>query len=463
MGKALSAVLLAPSACDKRDHPERPNVVMVVLDTVRRDRMSCYGYPRKTTPFLEDLSHRCAVYTNAYSTTCWTLPAHASFFTGLFAIAHGAHHEHLWLDSDIPTLAEILEDADYDTIGYSENPFVSPQTNLSRGFRQFTVRSSFEQPPTHTFLEQVLDAHQDRPFFCFMNLLSAHQPYQNAGPFLGRYLSDEAYATQYGYEFLEMLMKEELDKKWLRHLSEHYDATVRYADYCVEHMVRALEGKGQWGKTLFIVTSDHGENLGEHGLLEHQLCLYETLVRVPLLIHYPGEDGPQGEDPRLTQLTDLFPTVLRLAGVDLPARAHQAKCLLDAQAGLDEEGAFFENYRYPIFGDYATLPAAKLPPPEALNSPRMQRFDRRLKAVCHNGMKLIRGSDGRDELYDLSSDPQEIRNLAHEPSADKTRQALSERLEGLTARYRPESAPDRERREPLRQETIELLKSIGYV
>ena len=325
------------------------------------------------------------------------------------------------------------------------------------------MRSSFEQPPTHALLEEILTSHEDRPFFCFMNLLSAHQPYQNAGPFLGKYLTDEAYATQYGYEFLEMLMEEELDRKWLRHLSEHYDATVRYADYCVEQMVRALESKGQWEKTLFVIASDHGENLGEHGLLEHQLCLYETLLRVPLLIHYPGGHGPHGEDPRLTQLTDLFPTVLRVAGVDGPAGGHQGRCLLDAGPGLDDEGAFFENYRYPIFGSYAALPGAKLPPPEALNSPRMRRFDRRLKAVCHKGLKLIRGSDGQDELYDLSRDPQETRNLAHEPSSAKTREALSERLEGLTARYQREPAPAREGQEPIRQETIELLKSIGYV
>jgi arylsulfatase A-like enzyme len=367
------------------------------------------------------------------------------------------------LDASIPTLAEALQRAGYRTLGISENPFVGPHTGLTKGFEKFILRASDEEPPVPEHVAAFLDADKTKPFFCFINLLSCHQPYTNAGDCLGMYLSDPAYRDRCGYDFFTELAKEKLDETWLTHLGEHYDATVRHADQLTQAIVGVVEKRNLLDSTMLVVTSDHGENLGEHGLLEHQMCLYQTVVSIPLLVRFPEGREAGKTVKRPVQLVDIAPTVAEITQVPLRISNCQGASLLSPENG-ENRVVFLENYRHAAFGRCKDLQGIKLPPPEILNNPRVVACNRRLKSVVRTdlGLKLVVGTDGSRLGYDLTKDPEEKHSVADDPNFRRQFEDLEKAMQAATSRFvtRPDNDDDKA---PVSKDTVELLKSIGYL
>ncbi|MCB9797641.1 MAG: sulfatase-like hydrolase/transferase [Alphaproteobacteria bacterium] len=310
--------------------PTRPTVVFVVLDTVRADRLSLCGYDKPTSPTLQRLAAEGASFTcRAYAPGSWTLPSHASYFTGLDLAEHGAHPvpEGVQvtataelvrpLDERHPTLAERLAARGYQTVALSANPVLSKASGLLRGFERSRAPEAFGPLHGRGFgeaLRQVLRGGVDpeRPLFLFVNIADAHQPWAPIPDDLGWLPPREGLLWEVGGEedLWARFFKDELPaaerEALLTQLSDVYDHGVYRADQNLNLLLEQLDDYG-WlsGGYRLVVTSDHGELLGEHGLIDHGHYLWEGNNRVPLLVWEAGRSWALPEPVSARVVHDL--------------------------------------------------------------------------------------------------------------------------------------------------------------
>jgi choline-sulfatase len=432
-----------------------PNVLLIVLDTARPDRFSLYGHDRPTTPNLDSLAVESTVFTNAYSTSSWTSPSHASLFTGTLPCIHGATQE---TEAALPqlsasslTLSEVLWESGYRTSAFVGNAVLHSQSGFSQGFEEYihTWQLSFEnEHPTESLVRTVLDRQSDRPFFVFINMIEPHSPYDSSREFLGRY-DRHPEIDLVSSSWVEHVSGDRvLSATEIEHLSDLYDSEIQYVDAFVGRIVSLLRERGMLDETLLVITADHGEHFGDHGLMEHLFNLYETNVRVPLLIRYAGL--PTSRDPTLIQLTDPFDAIIRLT--EAPSIAISTSFFSSEERTADHS-VVMEHY-YPLWF-FARTPGSR-------DHPGLDRFKRRLRAVRAGNLKLIVGSDGSVELYDVVRDPGELQDLSSVDEHATTVQDLRTRLyDALGDCWDSERAS--ETAIDLDDETIRELKSLGYI
>jgi hypothetical protein len=303
--------------------PGAPTVVFVVLDTVRADHTSLCGYGRPNTPFLESLVAEGASFScHTYAPGSWTLPSHASFFTGRSVPEHGVHFvlptdedRKVFegtgfytrpLDDRLPTLAEDFAGRGYQTVSVSANPLIGPDTGLTRGFQVAEVENSRGWKVVRTvqhLLRWRVD--RERPLFLFVNLVDAHEPWEPVpdgldwveprsaigwgGPW-SPFGLDDLFPWMYPRDdTFDRFVRGELSPQeagpWLAHVTDVYDHGVLQADRAVERLVHSLRAHGWADDGLrLVITSDHGEHLGEHGLGDHGRFAHEPVIRIPLVV-----------------------------------------------------------------------------------------------------------------------------------------------------------------------------------
>jgi len=375
-------------------NPESPeNVLFVVMDTVRKDHLTPYGYDRPTTPGLAEFAEEATVFEEAVAPAPWTLPVHASLFTGLYPSEHGADQENPYLDG-VTTLAETLSRAGYDTACYSSNAWITPYTHLTDGFDDqdnfFEVMpGDFLSGPLarawqtlndHEALRAVADklvslgntAHEylaggegadsktptviDRTrnfvddsdgWFAFINLMDAHLPYYPPPEFAEEFAPgvDASEICQNSKEY-NAGARDVDDEEWeaIRGL---YDAEIAHIDAELTRLFEHLKSTGQWEETMVVVCADHGELHGEHDLYGHEFGVYDPLVNVPLMVKHPALSADRRDD--LVELLDLYHTTLDALGVeggtpesagDVARRLDPTRSLLSAEyRSFDEGGA----------------------------------------------------------------------------------------------------------------------------
>ena len=268
-------------ACDGGDDglaaaPGAPDIVLIVIDTARADRFSFMGYPRATTPRIDGLAAQGIAFTNAHSTSSWTVPSHASLFTGLYTVEHGANQEHNRLEEGPATLAELLGAAGYETVAVSGNAVVGQRTGLVRGFQRYQKawrERNRGDPPgpaehrTGPIVEALLsETDRDRPYFLFVNFVEPH----------GRYWAPAEHRKRFVPEDIdEALVQEALAVRAWRHylnpralgdahyavLNDLYDAELAYVDDLVADLLERLKRLGRLDNAVVVITSDHGETL----------------------------------------------------------------------------------------------------------------------------------------------------------------------------------------------------------
>jgi arylsulfatase A-like enzyme len=450
---ATAHTLLAPTAeaqtgTAPRGARKRPNVLFIVLDTARADVFSCYGCPRETTPHIDAIASEGILYERAIAPAPWTLPSHAAMFTGKLPSHTGTDAEQQFLDDRFTTLAEILAEHGYRTFGYSNNEYVAARYNLAQGFQQFHAfslgrtwrqnllanrmreglhQSDYGAAETNRVVSRwIRQAHAaGQPFFAFINYMEVHHRY-GVTPDYRRWLPEDVSPEQalrvnqsiWAYSAGRVPMSAQ-DWRILRAL---YDGDATYLDRRIGELVDRLRALGVLDDTLLIITSDHGEHFGEHGLGGHDFSLYDELLHVPLIIRYP-QAFPAGQRvPRLVSLLDLFPTILDAAGIEWQDRdtLHGRSLLPPAEA--DEVTPAVSECAVPLHVLHHLQ--AAYPPCDA------RRFLRRLKSIHDGQHKYIWTSDGQEELYNVRRDPLEAKNLIrqHPEKARQLRAALENRL-----------------------------------
>ena len=422
-GCVLSACLLtvmggtAPSVAKAR----RPNIVLVILDTTRGDALSCHGYPRPTSPHIDELARESALFLHASASSPWTAPSVASMFTGYLPSEHGLDASSLLLDRSRETLAEVLGEAGYQTVAFSNNPWISPVTQLDQGFEKFedvwreNASSPYPDSGARRTNERVREWFQEerdgsRPFFLMVHYLEPHLPYQPPPPFdtrftgEGRRLEELRHVRMWNLQtsLAYALGQIEITTEQFRTLRTQYDGEIAYVDEQVGALLRILRDEGVYDESFLALTADHGENLGEHKLLDHILCLYDTLIRVPLILRYPPVLPPGVRISLPVQTLDIFPTALDVAGLGGDARGRGRSLI---RKGL-EGRTMFAQYHPP----FLLQKVARQNHPDVPFEPHM----RNLASVERNGLKFIWASDGRHELYDIQADPGETRNIVME-------------------------------------------------
>jgi arylsulfatase A-like enzyme len=431
----------------------------VVWDTCRGDRVSVNGYPLPTTPLLDAFAAGGVVYRRCYTPAPWTPPAHGSLFTGLLPRRHGLI-EGMGdrLRPGLPTLASTLRAAGYETVCISANPLISDATGLTAGFE--TVLPCYRTgDDAVTGVEAVANVRQwllrrrttplpRRPFFLFVNLMDTHLPYVFDGEGVTavhgaaeREPARRAVASTSDMDARFHLMGQKLlHPDQILHLSRAYDGAVRRDDRTTGQMLELLRAEGLGADALVAVCGDHGENLGEHGEMDHAFSVHDTVCRVPLVVRQAGrfEGGKVVEGP--VALQDLYPTLLAAAGATGPP-------VCGADAVMLGDAAVPGRV---VVSEYGPMPRSLLEASEAMpGAPPevMARFRWRYRAARTwtpgaGGRTLLTtekaGDDGSwtivtEALFDPDADPGEDRNLLgpgerpeDRASADRLRKAAAE-------------------------------------
>ncbi|MFT5679445.1 MAG: arylsulfatase A-like enzyme [Myxococcota bacterium] len=416
-------------------HTAGPHLILISLDTVRADHLGVYGYDQPTSPRLDAFAETADIFTSATAAAPWTLPSHAAMFTGLLPAMHGAvtdtpqeaggsGGDALALSDAHITLAETLAAAGYQTAGFVANGgYLSEAYNLHQGFARYTVQSG----PGVRLNAQVAgwldtEARTDRPLFLFLNYMDAHRPY-NTAPLPGWPApEDPDVLGPLNALIAQVMIRGEPPDPTLRAtVMGHYDHGIANADAAVGGLLDLLAARGLLAGATVVITADHGEAFGEHGLVEHGVDVYEALVHVPLLIHHPGQTARRDRDQRVgsANLPGLLaPGLPPLADMPVPKTVVAAN-----------------RYSRPKDRHHGG------------------RFMRTREAVYDGSLKLILSSDGDDALLDLSADPGEVRDLL----ADRPEDAA--RLRAL----KPVAAPLSEGTVAPSAEIEAALRALGYV
>jgi arylsulfatase A-like enzyme len=321
----------------------RPNVVLVVVDALRADHLSDFGYPRDTAPGLARLRSVSTRFLDAWAAAPWTAPSTASLFTGLVPPRHGVNPHGAVLPEEALTLAEVLKANGYVTHGLSFNPHVSAESGFAQGFDRLSATERvLLYPDVQRMLDETvawLDAAPAEPFFLYLHPMNVHGPYRvpeaHQEVLLGRRPSREfAYYGRVMKAIMnrgEVARRGEVTPPMLASLTEQYDTAIRYSTDQIGRLLELLDARGLFDDALVIVTSDHGEELFEHGGFSHGFTLYREMLHIPLYIKLPRQrEGREVRAP--VSNVDVFATVLDALGLLTPTSV-DGRSLLPLLAG----------------------------------------------------------------------------------------------------------------------------------
>lgn len=451
LGACREAPVSATPAATTATSGTLPDVVLIVLDTLRADHLHCYGYGRETSPNLDAFASTATRYEKAWSTAPWTLPSHASMFTGLTPGEHGAHsfkppeqvnRNAYPLDDQFETITETLRTLGYETEAFVNNiGYLGAWTNIQQGFDGYNLSLVYAQ----AFMPKIdawLTARTDRRFFLFINWMDTHRPY-NTQPRPG-FLNPPAVHEKRSQrnkllqQLLDAVMAGDgsVPEPLRQQVINQYDTAIANVDEQFGVLMGKLRETGRFDNALIIVTSDHGEYFGEHKLVEHSKDLYQPAVNVPLIVKMPGQTTGRVESQPISGRA--IPQII-LSALPAPITSSHRTKYPPANGPV-----IVENY-------YSRT--------KDIFSPEWgARFDRIRAAYVDWPLKYIESSDGANELYDLATDPDESENLIETRADDARRLAavLSEFKSAHPRRYPHVEAP------PETPEEREVLDTLGY-
>jgi len=518
-----------------------PNVILIVMDTVRADHLSCYGYHRKTTPNIDRIAELGVLFENAFTTGTWSPPSHASIFTGKYPSYHKTLGRNVYLSKDNATIAEILKAEGYSTMGVTNCTLLRPGTGFERGFQNFLepfeyfvlplwfhrksytlstlLERLFLDPKdfvraltfgpgkfnayTNKIIKSLIESDQagKKPFFLFVNYFNCHAPYDPPKPFKERFCDGFTEPPLYVMEFIlekilgktgQKIANRDLDMaKLLKiagssglarfsymakelQISERewevvrswYDGEIAYLDYCIGELISFLCNEGLFDNTVIIITADHGENFGEHGLAGHHFGLYDSVLHVPLIMCCPSLIPRGKRVPEIVSSVDILPTVLSLCNLSVKDDIQGKRLFPFEERGFHDFicAECEESVARWALTRHATITGALKSVNSKLQSldivSKLRPIDVGSKCIRNGEFKYIFSADGREELYDVVNDPTEEKNIINEhPDEARYLRGQLEKTIDITY-FGPEEISYDEKE---RIEIVSRLKALGYI
>jgi arylsulfatase A-like enzyme len=391
------------------------NVLLIVVDTLRADRLGAYGSERGLTPFLDSLARHANVFERAYAQSSWTNPSIASLMTSRLQSEHRVFSFGSSLSEDETTLAEVLGGAGYATAAFSANVLLRRGLGFAQGFDVFENVSRPDRKRGKGFLKGRAEAVRQKatawvdalrsqseggpPAFLYVHYMEPHAPYDPPQELIDEVLGDRPASELEKANLLMGLAVLVPEDPAIRAIEAYYDVEVRSLDADLERLFAELEARGFLENCVVVVTADHGEEFYEHEVLGHHQSLYEEVIRVPLILRLPGQ-AEGAKISAVVSLVDVAPTIFELAGVR-PPQSFGGHSLLYTPGlrGLSRWMAL----RKRLSGEAGPLPAFS----ELIKKEGTLRQTAHERAVIDDGDKLIVGVDGGREYYELAEDPQE--------------------------------------------------------
>jgi arylsulfatase A-like enzyme len=420
---------------------KHPNVILIVVDALRAQELSCYGYNRNTTPHIDQFAKNGTLFEKAFCPLPATQPSFSTLLTSLHPYSHGVLRHGWALSNDAITLPELLKVKGFDTAAVAGASNLDSLFGLSQGFDFYEdslgskekARNPDRRKRWQRRAGEVNDVvfhwlesrKSDKPFFLMMHYFDPHAPYEPPPPFDTKFPSDQ---TQSG--------------QW----RAAYDGEVAYVDTQFQRLLDKLDEMNLTDHTLIIFTADHGESLGEHGWQGHDQKVYDEDIHIPLIFSGPGI--PKGKRvPALVQNIDLTPTILECEDFPVPTFFQGRSLLPVIETGKGR--------------DFIFVQIAKRPDNFEKLTPDWQKYPETVWAIRTENEKLIWASDGKREFYDLQHDPTEQQNI-YEQRKEKATEIENMGLKFLTL-YKHYNYNSTTRQSPGDNNPDEALRALGYI
>lgn len=424
--------------------PLGPNIIIVLIDTLRKDHLSSYGYWRNTSPTIDSFAKDGILFKNFFAQSPSTKPSTASLFTSKYPSQHNVIYNKDALASSFVTIAEVLKEKGYKTIGFNSNYVINSNFNFNQGFDEWIEFGSKEvkKIKAKKITAQLIpwvEKNYDNPFFLYIHYLDPHSPYQAPEPYKNFF--DRTYRGNVTGSHKDLRNPKFFQKyqNELKHLISLYDNEIRYVDSEIKKLFDKLKELNILDESIIILTSDHGEGFLEHGRFFHSYSIYSELINVPLIIRYPKLFKPGQLSNIYTQHIDIFPFLLEALGV--------------------------ESSRYNFEGTPLIFNITKMDPditqktPEVL-SEHLRKNNNAQKSLIYKDWKLIKDiNSNRFRLYNIKSDSKDFYDLIH-----KERQIaleLNNKLTQLEERLKKTKVLSPKVR--LNKQLKEQLKALGYI
>lgn len=445
---SVPAVLILASGIwlyihQKRQPDKSRNVILVIVDALRADYLSCYGHPKPTTPHIDEFARNSSLFLNAFCPLPSTQPSLSSILTSLYPPSHGVRRQGVALSNKAVTLTEILRSQGWDTgaavgasnldtiFGFSQGfhfyeDHLGSKENLKVKKLDQRTRWQRKAKEVNEIVFRWLEKRDtQKPFFLMIHYFDPHAPYEPPPPYYRLYPPGET-----------------AESRW----RAMYAGEVRYVDHQFGRLMKRLRGKDLLKNTLVILTADHGESLGEHNWQGHSQRIHDEAVRIPLIIS--GPEIPRGQKfSQIVQNVDFAPTILEFLNIPSPD-LYQGKSIFRALEGKP-------------LREFAYLEIAKRPPNFQKLTPDWQKFPETQWGVRTMNEKLIWSSDGKHEFYDLRKDPREINNVySNHQARAKELEAIGKRIRSEFTTFHFDSGPQAKADD---NDPDEALRALGYI